>query len=219
MQTNLTGTEIDSLISNIEHFENNNKAQQTEIGQLLNQILSLKSKYSEVAPIKGKVEKLESQNSLLKEKSSDVRRENDMLVEKLQKLQKKISMEVRVSVSEYEENDTDELFFVEKSPEIDFPSDKCKQVFIKSSNISRTVSIHEDYLRNEEKRFEEAAEKVIENKPIVKMISNYSTDHETGAEDHLPSECQQPKQLRNLQVSLERFEISKRVFYQFENIH
>ena len=60
MQTNLTGTEIDSLISNVEHFENNNKAQQTEIRQLLNQILSLKSKYSEVAPIKGKVEKLES---------------------------------------------------------------------------------------------------------------------------------------------------------------
>merc|ERR1712083_645871 len=131
VQTNLTVRDIDSLISNIKNYENNNKKQQEEIGQLLNQILNLKSKYSEVAPIKGKVEKLESQNSLLKEKSNDVRRENDMLVEKIQKLQKKISMEVRVSVSEYDENDTDELFFVEKSPEIDSPSDKSKQVFIK----------------------------------------------------------------------------------------
>lgn len=172
--------------------------------------MSLKSKYSEVAPIKGKVQKLESQNSLLKEKSNDVRRENDMLVEKIQKLQKKISMEVRVSVSEYEETDTDELFFIEKSPEIDSPSDKSKQVFIKSSNASRTVSIREDYLQNEEKRFEEAAEKVIASRNVVKMNFNFSSDHETGAEDNLPSECQQPKQLRNLPVSLQRFERLKK---------
>jgi len=172
VQTKLTGAEIDKLISNLENYENNNKKQQAEIGQLLNQILSLKSKYSEVAPIKGKVEKLESQNSLLKEKSNDVRRENDMLVEKIQKLQKKISMEVRVSVSEYEENDTDELFFVEKSPEIDSPSDKGKQVFIKTSNVSRTVSVHEDYLQNEEKRFEEAAEKIMRLEQRIICLQN-----------------------------------------------
>lgn len=172
MQTNLTGTEIEGLISNIENLENDNKKQQTEIGQLLNQILSLKSKYSEVAPIKEKVEKLESKNSLLKEKSNDVRRENDMLVEKLQRLQKKISMEVRVSVSEYEENDTDELFYVEKSPEIDSPNDKSKQVFLKSSGASRTVSIHEDYLRNEEKRFEEAAEKIMRLEQRIICLQN-----------------------------------------------
>jgi len=172
VQTNLKGTEIEGLISNIENLEHDNKKQQSEIGQLLNQILTLKSKYSEVAPIKGKVEKLESQNSLLKEKSNDARRENDMLVEKLQKLQKKISMEVRVSVSEYEENDTDELFYIEKSPEIDSPNDKTKQVFFKSSQASRTVSIHEDFLRNEEKRFEEAAEKIMRLEQRIICLQN-----------------------------------------------
>lgn len=172
MQTTLTGKAIESMITKIENLENDNKSQQNEIGQLLNQIFNLKSKYSEVAPIKGKVEKLQSQNSLLKEKSNDVRRENDMLVEKIQSLQKKLSMEVRVSVSEYEENDTDECFFVEKSPEIDSPSDKSKQGFTKSSGASRTVSVHEDYLRNEEKKFEEAAEKIMRLEQRIVCLQN-----------------------------------------------
>ena len=38
--------------------------------------------------------RLESQNSVLKEKSSDIRNENDMLVAKIQKLQSRLSQEV-----------------------------------------------------------------------------------------------------------------------------
>ena len=44
--------------------------------------------------MKSKVERLESQNSVLKEKSSDIRSENDRLVAKIQKLQSRISQEV-----------------------------------------------------------------------------------------------------------------------------
>ena len=40
------------------------------------------------------MERLESQNSVLKEKSSDIRSENDRLVAKIQKLQSRISQEV-----------------------------------------------------------------------------------------------------------------------------
>ena len=47
----------------------------------------LKSKYTEYIPIKGKVKQLESQNSVLKEKTTDIRKENDLLVEKIQTLQ------------------------------------------------------------------------------------------------------------------------------------
>ena len=49
----------------------------------------LKSKYTEYIPIKGKVKQLESQNSVLKEKTTDIRKENDLLVEKIQTLQVK----------------------------------------------------------------------------------------------------------------------------------
>ena len=47
----------------------------------------LKSKNTEYIPIKGKVKQLESQNSVLKEKTTDIRKENDLLVEKIQTLQ------------------------------------------------------------------------------------------------------------------------------------
>ena len=77
------------------------------------------------------MERLESQNSVLKEKSSDIRSENDRLVAKIQKLQSRISQEVggqtkinnlsfqsqiRVSVSEYEDGDPDDIFNFGSSP-------------------------------------------------------------------------------------------------------
>lgn len=75
-------------------------------------------------------------------------------------------------MSEYEETDADDACFVEKLPDIDSPSSKPTSLCRRSpgtsppascrsiSMISRTSSINEEYLKNEEKRFQEAAEKV-----------------------------------------------------------
>ena len=70
-------------------FEKRNEKQLKEIQNLLEDNFNLKAKNTEYAPYKGKLRKLESQNSVLKEKTIDIRRENDMLVDKIQKLQVK----------------------------------------------------------------------------------------------------------------------------------
>lgn len=182
IQTVLSGEDIEDLFSKILSLEIVNTDQQQEIEKLLAQIKQLKDRLDENGhSIKGRVERLESKNSLLKEKSIDVRKENDLLVEKLQKLQKKLSMEVRVSVSEYCEDSTveygaaqfeedhDDLFYSAKPASVGTPDsagrDKTRHIFPKRSSGpgspgSRTV-ISEDYLRNEERRFEEAAEKIM----------------------------------------------------------
>ena len=86
-----------------------------------------------------------------------------------------------MSVSEYEyanESDTD-LCFVEKSPEIDSPRESLDRVYMTRPRegavtptpgsgpalsprlpLSRTSSFNEEYMRTEERRFQEAAEKV-----------------------------------------------------------
>ena len=71
----------------LEVYEKRSHKQINEIQRLIEQNFDLKAENTEYAPIKGKIKKLESQNSVLKEKSTDRRRENDMLVEKIQKLQ------------------------------------------------------------------------------------------------------------------------------------
>ena len=86
-----------------------------------------------------------------------------------------------MSVSEYEyanESDTD-LCFVAKSPEIDSPRESLDRVYMTRPRegavtptpgsgpalsprlpLSRTSSFNEEYMRTEERRFQEAAEKV-----------------------------------------------------------
>ena len=58
-----------------------------EIQNLLEENFDLRAKNTEYAPFKGKMKKLQSQNSVLREKTIDIRRENDLLVDKVQKLQ------------------------------------------------------------------------------------------------------------------------------------
>lgn len=86
-QTDLTCSDIEQIITSLEVYEKRNQKQINEIQRLIEQNFDLKAENTEYAPIKGKIKKLESQNSVLKEKSIDRRRENDMLVEKIQKLQ------------------------------------------------------------------------------------------------------------------------------------
>ena len=83
-QTELDANEMEALYARLESLENRSSKQVKEIHNLVEENFDLKAKHSEYAPIKGKVRKLESQNSVLKEKSIDIRRENDMLVEKIQ---------------------------------------------------------------------------------------------------------------------------------------
>ena len=86
-QTKLDFGELESLFLSLESLENRNTRQMKEIQTLVEENFELKEKNSEYIPIKGRVRKLESQNSILKEKAIDIRRENDMLVEKIQTLQ------------------------------------------------------------------------------------------------------------------------------------
>lgn len=86
-QTELDASEMEALYARLESLEIRSSKQVKEIHNLVEENFDLKAKHSEYAPIKGKVRKLESQNSVLKEKSIDIRRENDMLVEKIQTLQ------------------------------------------------------------------------------------------------------------------------------------
>ena len=86
-QTDLTSSDIEQIITSLEVYEKRNQNQINEIQSLIEKNFDLKAENTEYAPIKGKIKKLESQNSVLKEKSIDRRRENDMLVEKIQKLQ------------------------------------------------------------------------------------------------------------------------------------
>ena len=88
-QTDLDGLQLESLFNNMETLENRNKKQLKEIQNLIEENFDLKAKNSEYMPFKGRVKRLESQNSVLKEKTIDIRKENDMLVEKIQTLQVK----------------------------------------------------------------------------------------------------------------------------------
>lgn len=103
----------------------------------------------------------------------------------MKSFQKRLSCEqqVRVSVSEYEyANETEDLCFVEKSPEIDSPGEGMGPVLMMRPRegavtptpgsapprsplpLSRASSFQEEFnslQRTEERRFQEAAEKVI----------------------------------------------------------
>lgn len=179
-QTLLFAEDIEGLVSTIESLQLMNKDHLQEIENLHSQIEDLNNRINDVDQAKGKLEKLASQNSILKEKSNDVRKENDLLVEKIQGLQKKLSMEVRVSVSEHGEDgtieyctpqfeeDPDDLFYSTKASSVGTPEsgrDKARNVFPKRSpgpsSPSPRAILSEDFLRNEEKRFEEAAEKIM----------------------------------------------------------
>jgi len=85
-----------------------------------------------------------------------------------QKLQKRLSNEqaVRVSVTEFEEADTDDAFLVERErpAEIDFSPGR------KSSPSS--PGLHEEYFKLEEARFQEAGEKIMRLEQRVLTLQN-----------------------------------------------
>lgn len=153
-------------LEKIEKLFDQEEEQQKEIKVLLDTIKKLEMKGND--QVKAKVMRLESQNSVLKEKSSDIRNENDMLVAKIQKLQSRLSQEVRVSVSDYDEGDPDDIFNLASSPR---PS----SISPDSANGSRSrikVSVTEDCILNDEKRFEEAAEKIMRLEQRVICLQN-----------------------------------------------
>jgi len=154
-QTDLTLESLGKMMAEAEELR-------AEVDQLENKVKELQETGS--AQVKTKLERLESQNSVLKEKSSDIRSENDRLVAKIQKLQSRISQEsqIRVSVSEFEDGDPDDIFTFGSSP---------TQSRSPESRIK--VSVTEDYLLDEQdKRFEEAAEKIMRLEQRVTCLQN-----------------------------------------------
>ena len=86
-QTDIEASDMDSLFEQIVSLGKRNDQLLIEFKQLATENFDLKAKNTEYIPFKGKVRQLETQNSVLKEKTIDVRKENDMLVEKIQTLQ------------------------------------------------------------------------------------------------------------------------------------
>ena len=86
-QTDLELKNLEELFKQIEAIEEKNEKHVKEIKLLVAENFELEAKNRKIAPIKVKVKRLESQNSVLKEKTIDIRKENDMLVEKVQSLQ------------------------------------------------------------------------------------------------------------------------------------
>ena len=86
-QTDIEASDMDSLFEQIVSLEKRNDQLLIEFKQVATENFDLKAKNTEYIPFKGKVRQLETQNSVLKEKTIDVRKENDMLVEKIQTLQ------------------------------------------------------------------------------------------------------------------------------------
>jgi len=153
-QTELTLESLGKLVVEAEELR-------AEVEKLEEKVKQLDEAGS--AQVKSKVERLESQNSVLKEKSSDIRSENDRLVAKIQKLQSRISQEIRVSVSEYEDGDPDDIFNFGSSP---------TQSRTRSPESRVKVSVTEDYILDEDKRFEEAAEKIMRLEQRVTCLQN-----------------------------------------------
>merc|ERR1719507_2993431 len=153
-QTELTLESLGKMVSEAEELR-------AEVEKLEDKVKELEEAGS--AQVKSKVERLESQNSVLKEKSSDIRSENDRLVAKIQKLQSRISQEIRVSVSEYEDGDPDDIFNFGSSP---------TQSRTRSPESRVKVSVTEDYILDEDKRFEEAAEKIMRLEQRVTCLQN-----------------------------------------------
>jgi len=155
-QTELTLESLGKLVLKAEELR-------AEVQKLEQKVKELDEAGS--AQVKSKVERLESQNSVLKEKSSDIRSENDRLVAKIQKLQSRISQEsqIRVSVSEYEDGDPDDIFNFGSSP---------TQSRTRSPESRVKVSVTEDYILDEDKRFEEAAEKIMRLEQRVTCLQN-----------------------------------------------
>ena len=101
---------------------------------------------------------------------------------------------MRVSVTEYEDTETDDAFLVEreKPAEIDSPTSLIQK---------------EDYFKLEERRFQEAAEKVLLFPEYIFSLFGYkywdwdhpytiiTLDHETGTKSVHPPKCQQTEQL------------------------
>jgi len=155
-QTELTLESLGKLVLEAEELR-------AEVEKLEERVKELDEAGS--AQVKSKVERLESQNSVLKEKSSDIRSENDRLVAKIQKLQSRISQEsqIRVSVSEYEDGDPDDIFNFGSSP---------TQSRTRSPESRVKVNVTEDYILDEDKRFEEAAEKIMRLEQRVTCLQN-----------------------------------------------
>jgi len=189
-QTDIEASDIDSLFEQIVSLEKRNDQLLIEFKQVATENFDLKAKNTEYIPFKGKVRQLETQNSVLKEKTIDARKENDMLVEKIQTLQKRLSCEqqVRVSVSEYPDDD---LCFVEKCPEIDSPGESLMTPGMmmmrtrdgavtptpgssapRSPRLSRAASFQEEFQRSEERGFQEAAEKIMRLEQRIVTLQN-----------------------------------------------
>jgi myosin heavy subunit len=184
------------LESNTHNIENVTKLKELELenGSLYNEIkwkteelndLKVKSeqelkKYKEQ---KDKLKQLEIQYAMLKEKNNSTRSENDVLIRKIQELQKEIATcevgsydnehdSVKVTVIDFEENDSsDELFYnTNTNPK------SCSRHVRKAKSLQEgkeeTCCIHAELLVNEEKRFEETAEKIFRLEQRITCLQN-----------------------------------------------
>jgi len=195
-ETNPSKTELLNKIKELE-MENmslcnklrwiQDKEEQTELKR------RLATETKEKKELKDKLKQLEIEYEKLKKKSKSIRDENDILVSKLQDLhtmivhknqtnvdlcdQKTKSQHVKVSVSEFEdiEESSDEIFYTNNTTEHKpKKNSKIKKSVSLNESKSRSSSccIHETLLENEDKRFEEAAQKIMRLEQRVITLQN-----------------------------------------------
>lgn len=112
INTDLTMKDIAYLLEKLESLLEEVNGHQDESDKLNSTIANLNTQLAENnGSSHEKVRRLESQNALLREKSMEARKENDILVEKIQSLHSKLSTEVRVSISGIDEMDSEDPFF------------------------------------------------------------------------------------------------------------
>lgn len=187
-QVNISQDKIDKYVNKIKDLELENITLTNEIKWLQEEVAELKVKCDQESKENkenfDKLKRLEIQYAMLKEKSNGLRTENDLLVEKIQKLHKDLGKaevknkkqraSVTVSVSEYEDNDNefilheelelgegeDDLFYSNIKPEkpVGKQLRKAQSLIVGKKKF---CCVHEEIMANEEKRFEESAEQIL----------------------------------------------------------
>jgi len=192
--TSMTMGDVEYLLGKLESLlyeATNHRAEVTSLKDIIN---DTKKKLTREPSIKDQVRQLQQQNSVLKEKSVEARKENDLLVDKIQKLHTRLSLDkqIRVSVGEMEDTETDETFFIvstQPSPDTDKPlplqtavtpqkpgkaklTERSQSYTTGSASYSISSSLQQEILRNEEKRMEEASEKIMRLEQRIICLQN-----------------------------------------------
>lgn len=197
LNTDMNMLDVEYLIGKLESLLKEVNGHQDAVDKFNAKISELTEKLTEKEEATSieKMKQLEAQNVLLREKSVEARKENDILVEKIQNMHTRLSTsaEIRVSVSEIEDTpDPEDPFFIEVSvPEpqhtapVELPGlENTRRKKNKKDLIDRSLSYtaggvadvecsaHNLIIRSTEKKYEDAVEKIMRLEQRIVCLQN-----------------------------------------------